>query len=88
MLVSKSIEVRDNFKRYCDKVVDGETLIISRKNNENVVMVSQVEYNAIQKERELLKLRLQVLAAEAGRLAGDPTYSADQIFEELERKYV
>ena len=88
MLVSKSIQVRDNFKEYCNKVVDGETLIIARKNNENVVMVSETEYNDIQREREQLKLRVQVMAAEASRLAGEPTFSADEVFADLENIYV
>ena len=38
MLAVKSMDVRDNFKSLCDKVFHGETLIISRPKNENVVM--------------------------------------------------
>lgn len=45
MLAVKSMDVRDNFKSLCDKVFQGETLIISRPKNENVVMVSEKEYN-------------------------------------------
>ena len=45
MLAVKSIDVRDNFKSLCDKVFNGETLIISRPKNENVVMLSESEYN-------------------------------------------
>ena len=29
MLAVKSMDVRDNFKSFCDKVFDGETLIVS-----------------------------------------------------------
>ena len=32
MLAVKSMDVRDNFKSLCDKVFNGETLIISRPN--------------------------------------------------------
>ena len=45
MLAVKSMDVRDNFKSLCDKVFNGEVLIISRPKNENVVMLSQNEYN-------------------------------------------
>ena len=45
MLAVKSMDVRDNFKSLCDKVFRGETLIISRPKNENVVMLSEAEYN-------------------------------------------
>ena len=52
MLPVKSMDVRDNFKSLCDKVFHGETLIISRPKNENVVMVSEEKYNEM---AELLK---------------------------------
>lgn len=42
--------MREQFKALCDKVVKGgETVIVSRPNNENVVVVSEKEYNAMQK---------------------------------------
>lgn len=51
MLAVKSMDVRDNFKTLCDKVFNGETLIISRPKNENVVMLSETEYNEIMKAK-------------------------------------
>lgn len=42
--------MREQFKALCDKVVKGgETVIVSRPNNENVVVVSEKEYNIMQK---------------------------------------
>lgn len=49
MLAVKSMDVRENFKALCDKVFNGETLIISRPKNENVVMISETEYNQMMK---------------------------------------
>ena len=43
MLAIKCMDLRDNFKTLCDKVFKGETLIISRPKNENVVMMSEKE---------------------------------------------
>ena len=51
MLAVKSMDVRENFKSFCDKVFKGETLIISRPKNENVVMMSETEYNEIIKAK-------------------------------------
>lgn len=49
MLAVKSMDLRDNFKALCDKVFGGEVLIVSRPKNENVVMMSEREYNEIMK---------------------------------------
>ena len=51
MLAVKSMIVRDNFKKFCDKVFHGETLIISRPKNENVVLISEQEYNEMMKAK-------------------------------------
>jgi antitoxin YefM len=51
MLAVKSMDVRDNFKSFCDRVFNGETLIVSRPKNENVVMMSESEYNDLQKAK-------------------------------------
>lgn len=51
MLAVKSMDVRENFKAICDKVFRGETLIISRPKNENIVMMSEAEYNEIMKAK-------------------------------------
>lgn len=70
MLAVKSMDVRDNFKTLCDKVFAGETLIISRPKNENVVMMSENEYNNIMKEKRnaeyLAMLDKSMEEAEAG----------------------
>lgn len=70
MMAVKSMDVRDNFKSLCDKVFNGETLIISRPKNENVVMLSEKEYNDIMKVKRnaeyLAMLDKSMAEAEAG----------------------
>ncbi len=70
MLVVKSMDLRENFKSLCDKVFGGETLIISRPKNENVVMISEKEYNEIMKAKRnaeyLAMLDKSMAEAEAG----------------------
>ena len=46
MIATNYSEVRNNLKAYCDKATkDYETIIITRNNNENVVLMSEEEYN-------------------------------------------
>ncbi len=52
MLAVKSVNVRDNFKEWCDKISKGETVVISRPRNENIYMISEAEYNALQKAKK------------------------------------
>ena len=50
MLAVNYSNVRENFKGYCDRVVDdNETLIVTRKNDKNVVIISLDEWNELQK---------------------------------------
>ena len=46
MIAVNYTNARDNFKRFCDTAVhDFETIIVTRKQNENVVIMSEAEYN-------------------------------------------
>ena len=48
-------DLRRNLKGYMDKVYDDqETLIVTRKNNENVVLISIDEYNSLLETNYLL----------------------------------
>ena len=46
MLAVNYTNLRDNMKAYMDKVTDDyETMIVTRKDNKNVVMISEESYN-------------------------------------------
>ena len=46
MLAVNYTNLRDNMKMYMDKVTDDyETMIVTRKNKKNVVMLSEESYN-------------------------------------------
>jgi antitoxin YefM len=48
-------DLRQNMKTYMDKVIqDNAPLIIARKNNENVVLISIGEYNSLTETNYLL----------------------------------
>lgn len=50
MLAVNYSTIRGNLKSYCDKVTDdNETVIVTRKDEKNVVIISLEEWNALQK---------------------------------------
>lgn len=71
MLAVKSVNVRDNFKEWCDKISKGETVVISRPRNENIYMINESEYNALQKTKRnaeyLAKIDRGIAQLEAGK---------------------
>jgi antitoxin YefM len=53
MLAVNYSTLRNNLKDYCDTVTDGcETVIVTRKNEKNVVLISIEEYNTLVKARK------------------------------------
>lgn len=50
MLVVNYSTIRNNLKDYCDKVTDyQETVIVTRKSEKNVVIISLEKYNQLEK---------------------------------------
>ncbi len=70
MLAVKSMDVRENCKSLCDKVFRGETLIVSRPKNENIVMMSESEYNEIMKAKRNAEYRAMLDKSMAEAEAG------------------
>ena len=51
MIAIRQMDIRANIKKYFDLAFDGEPIIISRKQNKNVVVISEKEYNDLQKAK-------------------------------------
>jgi len=51
MLIARQGEVRANIKKYFDIAFDVEPIIIPRRENKNVVILSETEYKALEKAR-------------------------------------
>jgi antitoxin YefM len=49
MIATKQMDVRANIKKYFDMAFNGEPVIVSRKENKNVVIISEAEYNELAK---------------------------------------
>lgn len=51
MIATKQMDVRANIKKYFDMAFNGEPVIVSRKENKNVVIISEAEYNELAKAK-------------------------------------
>ena len=52
MIATRPLDLRSNLKKYMDVAFHGEPVIISRPKNENVVMLSEEDYNNLIKTRK------------------------------------
>ena len=51
MTIVKQGEIRSNIKRYFDMAYDGEVIIVPRKQNRNIVIISEADYKALTKAK-------------------------------------
>ena len=51
MTVAKQMDIRKNIKHYFDLAFNGDTILVPRKENKNVVVISQKEYEDLQKAK-------------------------------------
>lgn len=49
MIATKPVDIRNQQKAYFDRAYMGETIIVSRPKNQNVVIIGEHEYNAMLK---------------------------------------
>lgn len=73
MLAVNYSTIRENLKSYCDRVTDeNETVIVTRKDEKNVVIISLDEWNMLQKAfrnaEYLSKIDRSVADAKSGKV--------------------
>lgn len=51
MTIAKQVDVRSNIKKYFDLAFSGEPVIVPRKDNRNVVIVSEDDFKEMEKAR-------------------------------------
>jgi len=72
MLAVNYSTIRNNLKDYCDKVTDEfETVIVTRKDEKNVVIISLEEYNALMKARRNAEYLAQLEISRQQVTSGD-----------------
>ena len=80
MIATKQVDLRANLKKYFDIAFSGEPIIVSREENKNVVVISESEYNELQRAKrnaEYLK-RLNESMAQANE-GNTITLSLDEL---------
>ena len=55
MLIAKQMDIRSNIKKYFDIAYDGEAVVVPRKQDRNVVIISESEYNRLSQLERLSK---------------------------------
>jgi len=72
MIALRTMDLRNDFKKVSDLVNSGETVLITRPRNENLVVLSEREYNELDKARRnaeyLAKLDESMRQAAQGRV--------------------
>jgi len=68
MTTLRTVDLRNDFKKVSDLVMSGEKVLITRPRNENLVVISEREYNEMAKARSNAKY-LAVLDDSASRVA-------------------
>ena len=53
MLIARQNDVRSNMKKYLDMAYNGEPVIIPRKHDQNVVIISESEYNRLSQQNRI-----------------------------------
>lgn len=53
-MIAKQIEIRSNIKKYFDMAYEGDPIIVPRKANRNVVIISENEYNRLSQADRLM----------------------------------
>jgi len=51
MIALKTVDIRNDFKRVSEIVMSGEPVLIARPHNHNLVVLSEKEYNELEKIR-------------------------------------
>jgi len=51
MIALKTVDMRNDFKKVSELINSGEKVLISRPRNENLVVLSEKEYNELEKSR-------------------------------------
>ena len=53
MIIAKQMDVRANIKAFFDMAYDGETVVVPRKQNKNVVIISEEMFNRLKQNSRM-----------------------------------
>jgi antitoxin YefM len=59
MIAVRATDLKNDFKNVCRKVTEGNTVIIPRPKNENIILLSEKRYNEMEYSAKLESARKQ-----------------------------
>ena len=72
MTALKTIDIKNDFKRISNLILGGEKVLISRPRNENLIILTEKEYNELEKIRRnneyLLKIDKSLQQVSEGKI--------------------
>ena len=71
MVAVKTHDLKYNFKTICNRVFSGETMIVSRPKNENIVLISEKKYQELEDAKANAEYLSKIDRAIAQRIAGN-----------------
>lgn len=83
MLIAKQVDVRSNIKKYFDMAFNGEIIVVPRKKNQNVVIVSENEYKEFEKIRRNAQYLAKLSEADEQLAKGDVIRKSVEDLEKL-----
>ena len=86
MIATKPVDLRARLKDYPDNAFNGEPVIVSRKNNKNVVILSEREYNELMKAKRNAEYLAKINESVENHKKGDTISFTLEELKEMEHE--
>lgn len=80
--IARQVDVRSNIKKFFDMAYEGEVLLVPRKENKNVVIISEKEYKELERIRRNVEYMSMLVESDKQKQAGKVVVKT---MEELEQ---
>jgi len=85
MIALRTIDLRNDFKRISEIVSGGETVLITRPHNNNLVVISEVDYNELIRNRNNIAYAAKIEKSLQELIMGKTVTMSINELEEMEK---